>query len=30
MFVVQGNNPKIYDQTYTIINKMGREVEMKE
>ena len=30
MFVVQGNNPKIYDQTYTIINKMGREVEIKE
>ena len=30
MFVVQGNNPKIYDLTYTIINKIGREVEMKE
>ena len=30
MFLVQGNSPKTYDQTYTIINKMGREVEMRE
>lgn len=30
MFVVQGNDPKTYNQNYTIINKMGRDVEMKE
>ena len=30
MFMVQGNTPKTYGQTYTIINKMGREVEIKE
>ena len=27
MFVVQGNTPRTYGRTYTLINKMGREVE---
>ena len=30
LFMVQGNTPKTYGQTYTIINKMGWEVEIKE
>ena len=30
MFVVQGYTPQAYTQNYTIINKMGRDVEMKE
>ena len=30
MFVVQGNTPMTYGRTYTLINKMGREVVMKE
>lgn len=30
MFVVQGYTPQTYTQNYTIINKMGRDVEMKE
>ena len=30
MFVVQGYTPQGYSQNYTIINKMGRDVEMKE
>ena len=30
MFVVQGNTPKTNSLTYTVINKMGMDVEIRE